>query len=192
VSLPLQEEEQGKRHFVLQLIPVVRRPKMRTWFLLTLLLPIVQACEQTAPANEALVSESRSLSDPEEQARFIAALVEAEIPFTTVVHDEREFVQWDASHSERVRQIDEQLFGPSLPVGRNVHFDGEMHERFKSWLEENEIPYATVLNRGVVRVNAFPAVRRPPNRALQRTCRLVTRFAYANPAPTRQAAELGC
>ena len=32
----------------------------------------------------------------------------------------------------------------------------------------------------------------PPNMALQRTCRLVTRFAYANPAPTRQAAELGC
>ena len=32
----------------------------------------------------------------------------------------------------------------------------------------------------------------PPNMALQRTCRIVTRFAYANPAPTRQAAELGC
>ena len=32
----------------------------------------------------------------------------------------------------------------------------------------------------------------PPNMALQRTWRIVTRFAYANPAPMRQAAELGC
>jgi hypothetical protein len=32
----------------------------------------------------------------------------------------------------------------------------------------------------------------PPNMALQRTCRLFTRFAYAIPAPMRQAAELGC
>jgi hypothetical protein len=32
----------------------------------------------------------------------------------------------------------------------------------------------------------------PPNMALQRTCRIVTRFAYAKPAPTRQSAELGC
>jgi len=32
----------------------------------------------------------------------------------------------------------------------------------------------------------------PPNMALHRTCRIVTRFACANRAPTRQAAELGC
>ena len=32
----------------------------------------------------------------------------------------------------------------------------------------------------------------PPNMALQRTCRIVTRFAYAKPAPIRHAAELGC
>jgi hypothetical protein len=31
----------------------------------------------------------------------------------------------------------------------------------------------------------------PPNIALQRTCRIVTQFAYANSAPMRQAAELG-
>jgi hypothetical protein len=32
----------------------------------------------------------------------------------------------------------------------------------------------------------------PPKMALQRICRNVTRFAYANPVPVRQAAEFGC
>ena len=44
-------------------------------------------------------------------------------------------------------------------------------------------------------MNARPSLRSgalPPNMALQRTWRNVTRFACANPTPTRQAAEPGC
>jgi hypothetical protein len=100
-------------------------------------------CDYRAETKSRTTSEGVSYGDVSDQERFKQALSGAGIPFEVAIEQRgQEFVRWDASYSAEVKRIKDSLF---LPSGRNLRLDPERQSQFKAWLEQNEVPYRTMV-----------------------------------------------
>jgi hypothetical protein len=124
---------------------------MRYW-IASLCFLLLASCEQQQvpqTTERKLVSESVSYEDPDEHRRFKDALDEANVPYETYVNEKgKEFVRWRPEVRGTVQAVQAKVFGPDLPAGRNIHFEGDMGALLKSWLAENDIPFTVIVNRG--------------------------------------------
>ncbi len=85
----------------------------------------------------------------EEQRAFKEALAAAAIPHEVrMATDGKEWVSWARDQDVAVAAVQEQMFGPELPSGRNLYVAGEAGTEFKAWLRDNRIPYKTMMKRG--------------------------------------------
>ena len=113
---------------------------------------LVSACEvesQPPPPSKRLISQSTAYANPESQRVFKLALKDAGIPYDIYTGDGGlEYVRWKGEDSAKVEAIQARLFGEPLPDGRHIHFGPPDHERFKTWLTANGIPFSTRQSRG--------------------------------------------
>jgi hypothetical protein len=126
---------------------------VRALILLGAFIGIGAGCDyQTGPPvtkSSRLVSQSVSHTDPDKQLRFKEALRSAGVPHEIHIgEDGREYVRWRGEHSDTVAKIELSLFGEPLPEGRSIHFGGEMNDKFKKWLKENNIAFETRMAHG--------------------------------------------
>ena len=149
-------------------------------------------CDYRVETESRTTSEGVSYSNVRDQERFKQALSSAGIPFDVTTEQRgQEFVRWGASYSAQVNRIKDSLF---LPSGRNLRLDPERQSQFKAWLEQNAVPYRTMVQEDgeyvvweevdAERVRAWPQfpayydnppVRRgneleSPNKSMQPTC----------------------
>lgn len=110
--------------------------------LLLSLLALV-GCDHRLETESRTTSEGVSYSNARDQERFKQALSSAGIPFDVTTEQRgQEFVRWGASYSAQVNRIKDSIF---LPSGRNLRLDPERQSQFKAWLEENAVPYRTMV-----------------------------------------------
>ena len=106
-------------------------------------LVVLGGCDHHVSSESRTISESVSYSDPADQERFKQALTSAGIPFDVVTEQRnQEFIQWDARYSAQVERVKDSIFPPP---GRSIALDSKWQARFKTWLDENGIPYTTVI-----------------------------------------------
>lgn len=100
-------------------------------------------CDYRVETESRTTSEGVSYSNASDRERFKQALSSAGIPFDVATEQRgQEFVRWDASYSAQVSRIKDSLF---LPSGRNLRLDPERQSQFKAWLEQNAVPYRTMV-----------------------------------------------
>lgn len=100
-------------------------------------------CDGRVETPSRTISEGISYSNANDQERFKQALSGAGIPFDVTTEQRgQEFVRWEARYSAQVDRIKDSLF---LPSGRNLRLDPERQSQFKAWLEQNAIPYRTMI-----------------------------------------------
>jgi hypothetical protein len=100
-------------------------------------------CDYRVETESRTTSEGVSYSNVRDQERFKQALSSAGIPFDVTTEQRgQEFVRWGASYSAQVNRIKDSLF---LPSGRNLRLDPERQSQFKAWLEQNAVPYRTMV-----------------------------------------------
>jgi hypothetical protein len=119
-------------------------------------LALATACiESQAPVPD---SEGHSFHDAVRQEQFKQKLMAAGVPFTTETVDGQEFVRWTKRDADRANAIRQEVFGPDLPPGRHIAYDGATQASFKAWLTENGIPFSTAQKDGREYVIWEPAV----------------------------------
>jgi hypothetical protein len=128
---------------------------LKTAFAAVMLVLATACVERQAPV---LDSEAYSFHDPVRQEQFKQKLTAAGVPFTTETLDGQEFVRWTKSDAERATAIRQEVFGPDLPSGRHIAYDGATQARFKAWLTENGIPFSTAEKDGREYIIWEPAV----------------------------------
>lgn len=116
-----------------------------------LALSVLLACERSkTPDQIEITNASRSIwyADPARQNLLAAELKKAGISYDVVVERGREYIRVTEEDSVRVSAIEEMLFGPELPSGRNIGFDPERQAKFKAWLREDRIPFKEITKDG--------------------------------------------
>lgn len=104
----------------------------------------VKIIYQTEP-----VEINSSYANPEHQEMFKKAMNSANIPYEVIIgKDGKEYVQWVREDAKSVQKVKERVFGVAPPSGRSIAFEGEMNERFKSWLKDNNIDFTTTTHFG--------------------------------------------
>lgn len=117
-------------------------PEMQRVGILLSLLALV-GCDGRVETQSRTTSEGVSYSNANDQERFKQALSGAGIPFEVTTEQRgQEFVRWEARYSAQVDRIKDSLF---LPSGRNIRLDPERQAQFKAWLEQNAVPYRTMV-----------------------------------------------
>ena len=107
---------------------------------------LCEGCDVRVHSESRTLTESVSYGNAEDQERFKQALSNAGIPYDVVTeHRSQEFVRWDASYSEAVQGVKDSIF---LPSGRNLSLDEARQLRFKEWLQQQGIPFRTMVEDG--------------------------------------------
>jgi hypothetical protein len=120
--------------------------RLVTTLLLIAFALLCEGCDRRVSSESRTLTESVSYSDAESQERFKEALSTAGIPYEVATEQRnQEFVRWDATYSEAVERVKDSVF---LPPGRNISLDETRQLRFKSWLQENAIPFRTMNDDG--------------------------------------------
>jgi len=107
------------------------------------LLALISAgCEVHTDATTRTIVGGVSYSDATKHQRLKDALSQSGIPYTVEIEKGAELLRWDASYDAQVQRIEDSLF---LPSGRNIRLDPDRQSRFKTWLDQNGIPYRTMI-----------------------------------------------
>jgi hypothetical protein len=85
-------------------------------------------------------------SDPDTRDRLKYELAKAGIPFTTEMHDGREFIRWPAEHDPAAQHVWVKVRDEP---GRNVYFsDPALRQEFVDWLSKKGIKHELVQRGG--------------------------------------------
>jgi len=116
-----------------------RRARVMALFVLS----VVLGCERTEEPLP-VATHSVSYANPANQEQLAAELTKANVPYDVVFERGREQLRVAETHLAAFTAVQERLFGPELPSGRNLRLDPERQQQFKLWLSGNGIPFKEV------------------------------------------------